>query len=62
MYDVLFSKKAGKEIQQSWNWYEDRQKGLGDRFVSELFEKITSIIRRMCCASPLALQQPIYLL
>ena len=30
------STKAQKEIAVSWDWYEERLKGLGDRFVHEV--------------------------
>ena len=34
-YSAIISSRAQKEIAQSWEWYEDRQQGLGDRFVKE---------------------------
>jgi plasmid stabilization system protein ParE len=42
-FTVLISSRAQKEIEQAWNWYEDRQQALGDRFKKELincFRKI----------------------
>lgn len=35
-FAVIISSRAQKEIAQAWNWYEDRQQGLGDRFVKEI--------------------------
>ncbi len=31
-FSAIFSSRAQKEINESWNWYEERQPGLGDRF------------------------------
>ena len=39
-YSVILSSRAQKEIAQSWEWYEDRQRGLGDRFVNEVVKRI----------------------
>lgn len=36
VYTSLLSTRAQKEITDAWQWYEDRQQGLGDRFVSEV--------------------------
>lgn len=44
-YTILFSKRAEEEIISSWNWYEERQQGLGDRFVKEVFIKVNLIER-----------------
>ncbi|MCB0697437.1 MAG: type II toxin-antitoxin system RelE/ParE family toxin [Chitinophagaceae bacterium] len=43
VYTTILSTRAAKEIIHSWNWYEDRQKGLGDRFVAEVYRKIQTI-------------------
>ena len=40
IYNLIFSSRAQKEVTESWNWYEDRQQGLGDRFLKELTECI----------------------
>jgi plasmid stabilization system protein ParE len=37
---TIFSSRVQKEIAKSWEWYEDRQPGLGDRFVNEVLFKI----------------------
>ena len=39
----ILSAKAQKEISVSWNWYEDRLQGLGDRFVMEVTTEIFKI-------------------
>ena len=39
----LQSPKAQKEIIDAWEWYEDKQQGLGDRFLKEVHNKIKSI-------------------
>jgi hypothetical protein len=36
--------KAQKEILAAWEWYEDQQQGLGDRFKEEVRNKIQSIL------------------
>lgn len=43
IYRTIFSSKAQKEIAESWNWYEDRQLGLGDRFLKEITNNIRKI-------------------
>jgi len=43
IYRTIFSSKAQREIAESWNWYEDRQLGLGDRFLNEIAEHIRKI-------------------
>jgi hypothetical protein len=42
-YSVILSSRTQKEIAQSWDWYEDRQQGLGDRFIKEILAKIKLI-------------------
>lgn len=42
-YTILFSSKAEKEIRYTWAWYEERQIGLGDRFVDELLLRIKAV-------------------
>lgn len=42
-YSILISTKAQREIEAAWLWYEDRQQGLGDRFIKEMFERIGKI-------------------
>ena len=43
VYMAIFSSRAQKEVAESWNWYEDRQQGLGDRFLKELADRVHSI-------------------
>jgi len=43
VYSCILSAKAQKEISVSWNWYEDRLQGLGDRFVKEVTNGIFKI-------------------
>jgi plasmid stabilization system protein ParE len=42
-YLTIFSSRVQKEIAKSWDWYEERQPGLGDRFVKEVLAKIKLI-------------------
>lgn len=42
-YISAFSTRAQKEIAEAWEWYEDRQPGLGDRFTSEVKKRIKEI-------------------
>ena len=42
-YLTMFSSRVQKEIAKSWEWYEERQSGLGDRFVKEVLTKIKLI-------------------
>jgi len=39
-FTSILSSRAQKEITQAWNWYEERQQGLGDRFVKEVIARI----------------------
>lgn len=43
IYTSIISAKAAQEIANSWNWYEDKQRGLGDRFITEVLRKIDTI-------------------
>jgi hypothetical protein len=43
VYMAIFSSRAQKEVAESWNWYEDRQQGLGDRFLKEPADRVHSI-------------------
>jgi plasmid stabilization system protein ParE len=36
--------KAQIEILEAWEWYEDQQPGLGDRFKQEVAKKINAIV------------------
>ena len=41
----LQSPKAQQEIIDAWEWYEEQQDGLGDRFKEEVRRKIKSVLR-----------------
>jgi plasmid stabilization system protein ParE len=43
VYSSTISSRAQKEISESWNWYEERQQGLGDRFVRAVISRISEI-------------------
>jgi plasmid stabilization system protein ParE len=43
IYAAIFSRRAQKEIAESWDWYEDRQLGLGDRFLKEITDHVRKI-------------------
>ncbi|MDQ6756105.1 MAG: type II toxin-antitoxin system RelE/ParE family toxin, partial [Bacteroidota bacterium] len=43
VYSGILSTRAQKEITESWEWYEERQQGLGDRFFKEVINKIRLI-------------------
>ncbi|GAB3417258.1 type II toxin-antitoxin system RelE/ParE family toxin [Niabella aquatica] len=42
-YEILL--KARKELLEAWEWYEDRQDGLGDRFKSQVYQKIEQLVK-----------------
>ncbi len=42
-YISILSERAKKELQESWEWYEERQPGLGDRFIAAVFEKLNQL-------------------
>jgi len=42
-HDFLQLPKARQEILDAWEWYEDKQVGLGDQFVTEVGKKIMFI-------------------
>ncbi|MDQ6609558.1 MAG: hypothetical protein M3Y85_07035 [Bacteroidota bacterium] len=42
-FTSIISTRAQKEITASWEWYEERQQGLGDRFVKEVADRIHKI-------------------
>jgi hypothetical protein len=35
-YHIEFLPRARKELLNAWEWYEDRQAGLGDRFLEQV--------------------------
>ncbi len=42
-FTSILSTRAQKEITKAWEWYEERQHSLGDRFVKEVINKINLI-------------------
>lgn len=43
IYSSVFLLKAHAELLEAWEWYEDRQSGLGDRFKQEIYKCISTI-------------------
>ncbi len=44
IFRLHFSESSKPEIQNAYNWYEDQQEGLGDRFLLTLNEKLDLIL------------------
>lgn len=44
-YGLEYLKKARTELFEAWEWYEDRQKGLGDKFKLQVDNCIKSILQ-----------------
>ena len=42
-YEIVL--RARNEILDAWEWYEDRQEGLGDRFITQINLKINQVIQ-----------------
>lgn len=42
-YSVVLSQRALTELLESWEWYEDRQDGLGNRFRQEIEKYLVHI-------------------
>lgn len=42
-YNIFFSDQAKQDIQNAYNWYEEQQTGLGERFFSCVEEAAISI-------------------
>jgi plasmid stabilization system protein ParE len=43
IFQALISTRAEKEIEDAWAWYEDRQVGLGDKFIKEVVGQIRQV-------------------
>ena len=43
VYRAILSSRAQKEIAAAWDWYEERQLSLGDRFLKETISRIHKI-------------------
>jgi plasmid stabilization system protein ParE len=37
-YTLVFHEKVETDLNEAYNWYEDKQEGLGERFLTELAE------------------------
>ncbi len=44
-YSIIYSTRSQQEIARAWVWYEDRQVGLGDRFLKEVLGRASLIER-----------------
>lgn len=44
-YKIKFHPAAQKESKQSYAWYEERQAGLGERFVAHVNKGLDKILR-----------------
>lgn len=42
-FQAIISDRAQIEIEDAWLWYEDRQTGLGDRFIKEVLGQIRQV-------------------
>jgi plasmid stabilization system protein ParE len=42
-YTIVLSVKAQFELEESWQWYEGREIGLGARFIDEVLNKINTL-------------------
>ncbi len=42
-YEIL--PKARAELLNAWEWYEDRQEGLGNKFRNKIYQKIKQIVQ-----------------
>jgi plasmid stabilization system protein ParE len=42
-YAIEFLVRARKELLDAWDWYEDKQPGLGDRFINETEKAVQQI-------------------
>jgi len=42
-YQLIFEAKAVKEFSDSFDWYEDQQEELGNRFEKAVYEKLSEI-------------------
>lgn len=42
-YSIIYSSRSQNEIAKAWEWYEERQQGLGDRFLKEVINRVRLI-------------------
>jgi plasmid stabilization system protein ParE len=43
IYNIELLLRARVELLEAWEWYEDKQVGLGDRFKEQVFKSIVTI-------------------
>ncbi len=43
-YRISFRQEANAELTNAYIWYEEQQKGLGERFVAKIQQRLTQII------------------
>lgn len=48
-YTAQLLSKSRKELADGWRWYEERQQGLGDRFVNTVLEKVSQMDQTPNC-------------
>lgn len=51
-YNIVFSSLVALELQKSYDWYEDKQSGLGEQFLN-MIEKSVSVISKYPEAFPI---------
>ncbi len=42
-FSVILLSRARNELLEAWEWYEDKQPGLGDRFKEEVYKVLHNI-------------------
>ena len=45
LFKLVLSDRAKQELLQAYNWYEDQQLGLGDRFRATALDRINKILQ-----------------
>lgn len=43
IYGIEFLSKARLELLEAWEWYEDKQPGLGDKFKQQVYDCVKII-------------------
>ncbi len=46
MYEITFSPRAKRELNEAINWYEEQQDGLGKRLTKEVENKLAVIMKQ----------------
>ena len=44
-YTIVFLSRAQHELLEAWEWYEDKQAGLGDQFKNKVTERLHSLLQ-----------------